>query len=347
VRTASSADRPARFRRRTSLDRLRNVFSDGGRQAANPSGFERQAISLQVWPTCVPAFPGAAPIFGNSDGQKLARCVLSVPAKPGPHRRVIPAMPGSRIRSFHVERIGYLRGLPRRRVAILEEGQLVEIYIEREKEFALVAAVGRASGGQPQRGPAVRPDGSGPAGPAEEAGVPGGFNLARSGVDRASHHRADLAWVAATWADESTRVLVLDHGQALVDFTDGAAALEWSPRGRHPRESGFLLGVGRSRGRLFRGGWPQGGLGAARCPRRVPAPRCRRNRASARPGCARPGVARRPGRRAVHPRGRAGQLARDAHPLPAVRRGHRAHLAGHAGVARLTAASTFPGWTRR
>src|SRR2546427_2707244 len=72
VRTASSADRPARFRRRTSLDRLRNVSSDGGRNAANPSGFERQAISLQVWPTCIPASPGAAPIFGNSDGHKLA-----------------------------------------------------------------------------------------------------------------------------------------------------------------------------------------------------------------------------------------------------------------------------------
>jgi ribonuclease G len=28
-----------------------------------------------------------------------------------------------------------------RRVAILEEGQLVEIYIEREKEFALVGSI--------------------------------------------------------------------------------------------------------------------------------------------------------------------------------------------------------------
>src|SRR5213075_1159835 len=62
VRTASSADRPLRFRRRTSLERLRKSL---------PSGFERQATSLRVWPTCVPALPGAAPIIGNSVGQKL------------------------------------------------------------------------------------------------------------------------------------------------------------------------------------------------------------------------------------------------------------------------------------
>ncbi len=73
VRTASFADRPARFRRRTSLDRLRNHFVSGpDLVVADPSGFERQATFLQVWPTCFPALPGAAPNFGNSDGQKLA-----------------------------------------------------------------------------------------------------------------------------------------------------------------------------------------------------------------------------------------------------------------------------------
>jgi hypothetical protein len=63
VRTASSADRPAFFRRRTSLVRLRKSF---------PSGFERQATSLQVWPTCSGFNRDGAPIFGNSDGHKLA-----------------------------------------------------------------------------------------------------------------------------------------------------------------------------------------------------------------------------------------------------------------------------------
>src|SRR5260370_13934559 len=85
VRTASSADRPARFRRRTSLDRLRNVFSDGGPDpvGAKPSGFERQATSLQVWPTSLPAFPAAAPVFGNSDGHKRAATRPVAPGQAG------------------------------------------------------------------------------------------------------------------------------------------------------------------------------------------------------------------------------------------------------------------------
>src|SRR5467141_3528246 len=65
-------------------------------------------------------------------GISSRRCVLSVPAKPGLHRRVTTTKSGSRIRSFHVERIVYSRALQGRAVAILEGGQLVEIYIERE-----------------------------------------------------------------------------------------------------------------------------------------------------------------------------------------------------------------------
>ena len=109
----------------------------------------------------------------------------------------------------------------------------------------------------------MRPDGSGPAGP---AGVPGGFSPARSSVDRASHHRADLAWVAAAWADESTRVLVLDHGQALVDFTDGAAALELVSPGQAPEGVRFLLGVDEAGVAYFGVDGPQGGLGAGPLP---------------------------------------------------------------------------------
>src|SRR5689334_20950401 len=82
-----------------------------------------------------------------------------------------------------------------------------------------------------------QPAGHQSAGPAVGPGVPAAdrrerawalrdLSLARSAVDRASHHRSDLAWIAAAWADEATKVLVLDHGQARINFTDGAAALE-------------------------------------------------------------------------------------------------------------------------
>ena len=67
------------------------------------------------------------------------------------------------------------------------------------------------------------PDGPGAAGLDQDTGVLGGLSLARSSVDRASHRRADTEWIAAAWADEASRVLVLDHGQALVNFNDGAA----------------------------------------------------------------------------------------------------------------------------
>ncbi len=80
MRTASSADRPASFRRRTSLVRLRNhLLSGSDLLGANPSGFERQATSLQVWPAC-PGFNRDGAFFWNSDGLKLA---AMRPAGPG------------------------------------------------------------------------------------------------------------------------------------------------------------------------------------------------------------------------------------------------------------------------
>ncbi|HEX8764324.1 MAG TPA: hypothetical protein VF740_04150, partial [Candidatus Acidoferrum sp.] len=63
MRTASSAVRPASFRQRINLDRLRTSF---------PSGFERQAISLDVRPAPFPALPGTVPLFWVRDGQRLA-----------------------------------------------------------------------------------------------------------------------------------------------------------------------------------------------------------------------------------------------------------------------------------
>ena len=56
-------------------------------------------------------------------------------------------------------------------------------------------------------------DGAAPEQEAREvAGDLGGFVLARGEVDRASARREDADWIAAAWADERTRVLVLDDG---------------------------------------------------------------------------------------------------------------------------------------
>jgi NAD+ diphosphatase len=111
---------------------------------------------------------------------------------------------------------------------------------------------------------AVAPDPGEPA----EAGAGGlsGLSLARSAVDRASHRRADLDWLAAAWADEGTRVLVLDHGQARVNFAGGAAALELTSPGKAPEGARFLLGVDDAGVAYFGVDGPRGGLGAGPLP---------------------------------------------------------------------------------
>jgi ribonuclease G len=73
------------------------------------------------------------------------------PALPAPHSKAdarrpliktTPASPGSHRRSFFMSKeLVISAGSHERRVAILEEGSLVEIYIEREKEFALVGSI--------------------------------------------------------------------------------------------------------------------------------------------------------------------------------------------------------------
>jgi NAD+ diphosphatase len=110
------------------------------------------------------------------------------------------------------------------------------------------------------------PDGPGTAGLDPETGVLGGLSLSRSGVDRASHRRADAEWVAAAWADEASRVLVLDHGQALVNFADGAVALELVSPGQAPEGVWFLLGVDDAGVAYFGVDGPRGGLGAGPLP---------------------------------------------------------------------------------
>lgn len=45
--------------------------------------------------------------------------------------------------------------------------------------------------------------------------------LARGDLDRAAERRDDAAWIAGAWADESTRILLVHKGSALVEW-DGA-----------------------------------------------------------------------------------------------------------------------------
>src|SRR5262249_58136867 len=94
----------------------------------------------------------------------------------------------------------------------------------------------------------------------------GKLSLSRGSVDRASHRRADTEWIAAAWADEASRVLVLDHGQALVNFTGGAAALELVSPGQAPEGVRFLLGVDDAGVAYFGVDGPQGVLGAGPLP---------------------------------------------------------------------------------
>jgi NAD+ diphosphatase len=84
---------------------------------------------------------------------------------------------------------------------------------------------------------------AGPPDAQEYAGELGGFVLARSAVDRVSARRADTDWLAATWTDPATRVLVLENARALVRFGDKEAELVLVPPAQAPEGLRFLLGV--------------------------------------------------------------------------------------------------------
>ena len=101
----------------------------------------------------------------------------------------------------------------------------------------------------------------------EVAGELGGFALARSEVDRATARRDDPDWITAAWADDRSRVLVLDEGQALVRFGgDGAAELVLVPPAQAPEGLRFLLGVDAGGTAYFGLVGPPGGLGAGPMP---------------------------------------------------------------------------------
>ena len=86
----------------------------------------------------------------------------------------------------------------------------------------------------------------------EEAQIPafgtalGRLALARGEVDRSAHFRNDEEWLAAAWARPDTRVVVVDHGRALVRFAGDGAELVFTPPAQAPeapRGVRFLLGV--------------------------------------------------------------------------------------------------------
>jgi NAD+ diphosphatase len=70
-----------------------------------------------------------------------------------------------------------------------------------------------------------------------------GLALARGDVDRAAHLRTDADWLKAAWADPATRVIVVEHGQALCEITDQDAALAFVAAADAPDGVRFLLGV--------------------------------------------------------------------------------------------------------
>jgi NAD+ diphosphatase len=70
-----------------------------------------------------------------------------------------------------------------------------------------------------------------------------GLALARGEVDRAAHLRADAVWLKAAWADPATRVIVVEHGQALCEFTGQHAALAFAATAEAPDGVRFLLGA--------------------------------------------------------------------------------------------------------
>ncbi|MBO2454517.1 NAD(+) diphosphatase [Actinomadura barringtoniae] len=66
--------------------------------------------------------------------------------------------------------------------------------------------------------------------------------LARGTLDRAALKRRDEAWLEAAWADESTRVLVVESGQALVRFDPGPKLFLVSPQ-EAPEGDRYFLGI--------------------------------------------------------------------------------------------------------
>ncbi|MQA86851.1 MAG: NAD(+) diphosphatase [Streptosporangiales bacterium] len=75
--------------------------------------------------------------------------------------------------------------------------------------------------------------------------------LSRSTVDRAAIRRLDDAWLADTWADPRTRVLLVEDGRTLVDAGDVAARLVFFSPDEAPEGERYLLGVDDATGAAY------------------------------------------------------------------------------------------------
>jgi NAD+ diphosphatase len=71
----------------------------------------------------------------------------------------------------------------------------------------------------------------------------GRLALARGEVDRSAHFRSDEEWLAAAWARPDTRVVVVDHGRALVRLAGDGTELAFTAPAQAPEGVRFLLGV--------------------------------------------------------------------------------------------------------
>jgi NAD+ diphosphatase len=82
-----------------------------------------------------------------------------------------------------------------------------------------------------------------PAGPGLAGPVLSGLALARGEVDRSAHLRTDADWLRAAWADQRTRVIVAEGGQALCELDRGDARIAFAAPAEAPAGVQFLLGV--------------------------------------------------------------------------------------------------------
>jgi NAD+ diphosphatase len=73
--------------------------------------------------------------------------------------------------------------------------------------------------------------------------VPGGPELTRHEVERATALRTDQDWLAKAWDHPATRVLVVQDGKALARIGDGTAELVFVSPAQAPDGDRFLLGV--------------------------------------------------------------------------------------------------------
>ncbi|GLW07582.1 NUDIX hydrolase [Microtetraspora sp. NBRC 13810] len=76
-----------------------------------------------------------------------------------------------------------------------------------------------------------------------DEGLLGPLLLARSAIDRSALLRNDAEWLKRVWADEATRVLVVDEGRSLVRRTGEQIEVVLTTPGEAPQGERYLLGV--------------------------------------------------------------------------------------------------------